>query len=102
MIKSRFQEWAWLAFLVLFPVLMLILPATYFDEGRAFCPSMLFFNIECFGCGMTRAVMHLIHLDVDSAAYYNAGSFVVAPAIAFFWVKWILQSLSRLGYKLKK
>lgn len=94
--KSKILDWAWLAFLILFPLLMLLLPAGYFDEGEAFCPSKRFFDVECLGCGMTRAVMHLIHLDVDSALYYNPGSFLVAPAIAFFWVKWAREAILRL------
>lgn len=94
--KGKILDWAWLAFLVLFPIALLLLPADFFDQGEALCPSKRFFDIECFGCGMTRAVMHLIHLDFDSALYYNMGSFLILPAIGFFWAKWAWQAIKRV------
>lgn len=95
-IKGKIFDWAWLAFLVLFPIALLLLPADFFDHGEAICPSKRFFDIECLGCGMTRAVMHLIHLDFDTALYYNMGSFLIVPAIAFFWAKWAWEAIKRV------
>jgi Protein of unknown function (DUF2752) len=90
-------NWLYLIFYVATPIIFLILPADYFDSGEALCPSKRFFDIECLGCGMTRAVMHLIHFDIDSALYFNALSFVVAPVLAFFWVKWTIQAAKDVG-----
>ena len=86
--NTKLVSWLILLFYVLTPVIFLILPAGYFDEGESICPSKRFFDIECLGCGMTRAVMHLIHFDFDSALYYNSLSFAVAPTLAILWLKW--------------
>lgn len=94
--KGKIFDWIWLAFLVLFPIVLLLLPADFFDHGEAICPSKRFFDIECLGCGMTRGVMHLIHLDFDTALYYNMGSFLVMPAIGYLWVKWALAAYKRV------
>lgn len=87
----------WLAALLLTPVVLLILPANFFNEGPAICPSKVLFNLECLGCGMTRAVMHFIHLDFDSALFYNQGSIVVAPGLVVIWFFWVRNALHRLS-----
>ena len=58
-------------------------------------------GVNCLGCGMTRAVMHFIHLDFDSALFYNQGSLVVAPALVVLWFFWLLNAARELHF-LKK
>jgi hypothetical protein len=41
--------------------------------------SVVFFDRECYACGMTRAIQHLIHLDFFIAYDYNKLSFIVLP-----------------------
>lgn len=77
-----------LIFWVAVPVVLLVLPPTFFDEGRVVCMSRLLFDVECLGCGMTRASMHLIHGDMESALFYNGLSLIVTPLFAFLWAKW--------------
>lgn len=60
-------------------VALIILPATYFDTGRATCLSVILFDRECYGCGMTRGIQHLIHLDFEKAYQFNKLSFIVLP-----------------------
>lgn len=71
-------------------ILLLFLPATYFDKGQALCLSKRFLNVECYGCGMTRAIQHLIHLDFKGAAHFNKLSFIVLPLIIFAITKDLL------------
>lgn len=68
-------------------ITLLILPSTFFDSGQSFCVSVLVFNIHCPGCGMTRAIQHLIHFEFDIAYEYNKLSFIVFPLIIYmyFW-----------------
>ena len=84
----KILEWTWLALLIIGPIILLLLPADYFDTGEVLCPTKRFFDFECLGCGMTRAMMHLIHFDFESAAYFNYLSFIFAPILAFLWVRW--------------
>ncbi len=58
---------------------LLYLPANLFDEGESMCFSVLFFNQTCYGCGLTRGIQHLIHLDFEKAYAFNKLSFVVFP-----------------------
>ena len=69
--------------LVLLPIVLIILPADFFDNGRSVCISVLLFHQKCFACGITRAIQHLIHFDFKIAAYYNYLCFIVLPLLIF-------------------
>jgi len=81
-----------LAALLAIPVVLLILPADYFDAGESICLSKQLLNQECLGCGMTRGVMHTIHFEIVEAWGFNKLTFIVLPILVFYWIKWILNS----------
>lgn len=72
--------------LLIAPWVFLALPANFFDNGPAICPSKVFLNIECLGCGLTRATQHLIHADWQQAANYSKLSFITTPIICVVWL----------------
>ena len=87
----------WLILLLLVPIVLWVLPANFFDESSVVvCPSKLFFDFDCLGCGMTRAVMHLHHFDFDDAVYFNQGVFIVYPALAIVWCIWVYKAFARI------
>ncbi|TAE51137.1 MAG: DUF2752 domain-containing protein [Bacteroidetes bacterium] len=94
---SKKLEWVWLVALGLTPLILWILPGDFFDHtGVELCPSKAFFNIECLGCGMTRAVMHLHHLQIEEAMYYNPGVVAVFPGLVILWGVWVWKSMRKL------
>jgi hypothetical protein len=84
--------------LLLFPLVLLLLPATFFDGGRSICLSVLLADTACYGCGMTRAIMHLLHFDLETALTFNKLSVVVLPLLVFVWG----QSLYRESMQLQR
>jgi hypothetical protein len=85
--------------LVLLPIVLIILPADFFDTGKSICISVLLFHQKCFACGITRAIQHLIHLDFKTASFYNNLCFIVLPVLIFGWYKeltWTYKKLSAL------
>ena len=80
-----------LALIVLTPVVLLILPGDFFDNGESICLSKVLFNTECFACGMTRACMHLIHFEFRQASSYNMLCFIVFPLVALIWAQWFFK-----------
>jgi hypothetical protein len=64
-----------------FGLFLMWLPSNYFDDGPPMCLSVILANRECYGCGMTRGVMHLIHFDFMEAWKFNKLSFVVFPLL---------------------
>lgn len=68
--------------LVIVPLCLILLPAYTFDNGHyTICLLKLATGNDCWGCGLSRACMHLIHLDFDKASSYNSMSFVVLPIL---------------------
>jgi hypothetical protein len=50
------------------PLFFIALPQTFFETGgNSICLIKFVFGIECYGCGMTRAFQHAIHLDFIGA-----------------------------------
>lgn len=102
---NRAVQTAWLTALLLAPIVLWLLPADFFDQGGIVtCPSRAFFDIECFGCGMTRAVMHMHHLEFADALFFNMGVVAIYPALVGVWGFWVYKAAGNLGLleKLKK
>jgi Protein of unknown function (DUF2752) len=78
-----------LLLLIGIPIILLLLPKDFFDDGPPLCLSVLLLGEECIACGMTRACMYLIHFDFGGAYYWNALSFIVFPILAFIWGWWL-------------
>jgi hypothetical protein len=72
----------WLAL----PLFLLLMPADFFDYGRAICPSKSFLNLECPGCGLTRAVQHAIHFQFSEAWGFNRGIVFALPALFLIYI----------------
>lgn len=84
---NKYILYIYLGFLLLCPIVLILLPSTFFDSGDTICVSVLFFDLECYGCGLTRAIQHLIHLEFDQAMNFNKLSLVVLPALIFYYIK---------------
>ena len=78
--------------LLVIPIVLLFLPATYFDTGETVCLSKRLLDMECLGCGLTRGIQHLIHLDFQSAWHFNKLTFVVFPLFVYLYITWFLNS----------
>ena len=87
------------AVIIIAPIVLLFLPASFFDKGESICLSVLLAGIECYACGMTKAVMHFIHLEFAKAWEYNWLSFIVVPMMFVMWTKAIydIQGKKMLG-----
>lgn len=72
---------------VITPVVLLLLPIDFFDKGESICLSKVIFDLECYACGMTRGIMHLIHFDFSGAWAFNKLSFIVLPLLFPIWLK---------------
>ncbi|WP_035756911.1 DUF2752 domain-containing protein [Hugenholtzia roseola] len=71
---------------VIISIVLLLLPIDFFDTGDSICLSVVFFDTECYACGMTSAFMHFLNGDFESAFAYNMLIFIVFPLIAMLWI----------------
>jgi hypothetical protein len=76
-----------------------MLPASFFDQGQVVCLSRLLFDLECWGCGLTRAVQHAIHGEWAVAYEFNRLIVIVGPLLIAVWVKYLREFF--LKYKRK-
>lgn len=90
--KPRLLAYLILAGCAIAGITLLILPADYFDTGQALCLSVLIADVECYGCGMTRAIQHMIHFEFEEAWMFNKLSFVVAP-LGVYAIGWEVKKL---------
>ena len=89
--NKTFRSLAFNILLALIGIVLLFFPKDFFDNGQSICLSVLFFDTECFGCGMTRAVMHLLHFDFEQAWQYNKLSVLVLPLIVIIIIRNIIR-----------
>ena len=71
--------------LLLIPFVLLALPADFFNSGQSVCLSVVIFNKNCYGCGMTRAIQHLLHFQFTEAMAFNKLSVLVFPTLSLLW-----------------
>lgn len=62
----------------------LLLPTSSIENQATFCVFRNLFGIRCLGCGMTRGVSSLFHLDFVHAFQYNPLVFFLFPALYAF------------------
>lgn len=94
--RYRWVNIIWIVLLVIFPFFLWWLPSDYFDHGSVtLCPSKLFFDFECLGCGITRAVTHFHHLEFSEAIYFNQGVVLVYPGLVILWIVWLRKAWKR-------
>lgn len=94
---NRYLNLVYLILLLLIPIVLIILPANYFDQGQSICVSVLLFDKNCYACGMTRAVQHLIHFDFQQAYTFNKLVFIVLPLLIISYLKTIKKIYKKIG-----
>ena len=73
--------------LLISPIVLILLPATFFDSGNTICLSVLLLNLECYACGLTKAIQHLIHLEFNEAIKFNKLSIIVFPILIISYLR---------------
>lgn len=94
---KRYINFIYLIILLLIPIVLIILPANHFDQGQSICVSVILFDKNCYACGMTRAVQHLIHFNFQEAYSFNKLVFIVLPLLIISYFKTIVKIYKKLG-----
>lgn len=78
------------------PLLIILISPEYLSQGESICLSKRFFNVECYGCGMTRAAISLTQFKLYEAWEYNKLSFIVFPLLGYLWFNLVLKEGKKL------
>jgi hypothetical protein len=73
--------------LFLIPVALYFVPLDWFKNQHSIC---LFKNLtgkECYGCGMTRAILSAFHFNFENAFQFNKLFVIVLPLLFYIWFK---------------
>ena len=85
--EDRLNRSLRLAGILLLPVVLFLLPLDWLKDQHSIC---LFKNLtghDCYGCGITRAILSAIHFHFEDAFHYNKLFLVVFPVLIFIWTK---------------
>ncbi|MCM8830178.1 MAG: DUF2752 domain-containing protein [Candidatus Omnitrophica bacterium] len=78
------------------PVTLFFIPPTSFKNLPSICLYKTIFRIECPGCGITRAVLSLLHFRFYDALNYNRLVVVVFPVLVYIFLKQALFEIMKL------
>lgn len=81
---------------LLFPLLLYLVPTEGIYHGHSICLSVLLFDRECPGCGMTRAVFSLMYGDINMAFHFNKLVICAFPALVAMWLVDVRKMIHRL------
>ena len=72
--------------IIAFPIIIAIIIILYMLKIPIECPINKFFDVYCPGCGVTRMLVSIIHLDFYSAFRYNMLVFILLPFLTPYLV----------------
>jgi hypothetical protein len=78
-------RWAWITALLFLPAAGWSVPTEVLERGPTVCLVRLIAGIECWGCGMTRAISAVLHGELGRALAFNWGVAIVFPLLAAIW-----------------
>ena len=93
---KRYLELNYFSLLILIPIVLIILPADFFDHGKSICLSLVLFHKTCLGCGITRAIQHIIHFDFAVGYAFNKLSVIVFPVLVFVWARELIRAYRKI------
>jgi hypothetical protein len=79
--------------LLVFPVILYFIPMDWFNGEYTVCLFKNIFGHDCYGCGMTRAVISAIQFDFNAACNYNKLVVIVLPMLIYIWIKTLIKMI---------
>src|SRR5205809_6554685 len=80
---------------LLAPMALMMLPISVFESSPSICLFRSLFGMHCPGCGMTRAVVCVLHADFARAWSYNKMVIVVFPLLSWSWSQRVMAFSAR-------
>ncbi len=63
-------------------IALAVIPMEAITRLPTACPFKRIFGMDCYGCGMTRAVSAFLHGNFGTALTYNRGVLFIVPLLA--------------------
>jgi hypothetical protein len=85
--RKKIYKYIQLTGLLALPIFLYFVPVSWLNEQHSICLFKNIFGRDCYGCGMTRAIISAIQLDFSTAYNYNKIFVVVLPLLIYIWIK---------------
>jgi hypothetical protein len=82
--------------ILILPVLLYFVPVERLNEQHTICLFKNIFGVECWGCGITRAVLCTLQFDFTTAFCYNKLIVIVFPLLVYVWGKRVMRNWQKL------
>lgn len=73
------------------PLLIVIVDQDWVNDGPTLCLHKHLTGEDCMGCGLTRAMVALLHGHLDEAFAFNRGIVIAAPVLGALWLRELLR-----------
>lgn len=80
-------------FILFLPIVIYLIPVSFFENNDSICLFKLLMGNECYGCGITRAVVNMVHFEFDKAIAYNKLIIAVFPLLLYIWFRNVIEVL---------
>jgi hypothetical protein len=72
---------------IILPIILFFIPLEWLNKQHSICLIKNIFGVECYGCGITRAIISGVQLDFTKAIEYNKMVIIVLPLFIYEWFK---------------
>lgn len=72
------------------PFVLYYIPLEWLNKQNTICLIKNIFGVECPSCGITRAIISAVQLDIIKAIDYNKIVIIVLPILIYVWFKNII------------
>ncbi|MEO7003112.1 MAG: DUF2752 domain-containing protein [Ktedonobacterales bacterium] len=100
LLSERFRALAMVGAHLVVPLGIVLIPTAWLEATPPLCLSRLILRRRCPGCGMTRAVSAVCHLDAGRAWRHNPLVVIVLPLLAWAWLQSLTQASARAALHL--
>jgi hypothetical protein len=71
------------------PFALFFVPMNWLEGHGTICLFKNIFGIECWGCGITRAVVSVVQFEFKRAIEYNWKVVIVFPILCWIWFNYL-------------
>jgi hypothetical protein len=76
-----------IALFLAIPLLIAIVDQDWVNDRPTLCLHKRFTGEDCMGCGLTRAMVALMHGHLGEALTFNRGIVIAAPVLGALWLR---------------
>ncbi len=79
---------------LLFPIYLFSESLDLLETQRSICLVKNIFGVDCWGCGITKAIIASVQFDFVRAFHYNELIVIIYPLLIYLWLKGIIKTIS--------